>query len=578
MLNIYRNLLWFFKREKKIYIILGILVVFIAYMATIPPKLVGNVIDLMATGNFTIEMLIINGSLIILIPITIYLLNYFYHKNLFLKGQQLAKELRVNYLIKLFASDSKVFEQYSKGDLISRLSSDMLSITQAATYLLSDLIYCSSLIIIVLGLMIFQISLKLTVVGFLIIPISFYFLNKWRQSMRKYYRIHRGIFAKFFDSILESIEGMRVVRAYVMEEEDIKKNNHYIDEDINSWIRITKFENVFGPMFAATIAVATFLTFSYGSYLVITSQILPGELITFYMYITMVAGPINVLANIMNVISQAQIGQERYYEIMEIENNVITPENPKQLLEFETLEYRSVYFKYPFDEDYVLKDIDLNIFKGQTIGIVGPTGSGKSTFIKHILREFNVTSGQIKVNGNDISEYSLEEVRALVGYVPQDHILFKGSVKDNLELVMTLDNQAQMMKAIKIAAFERDLEFMSDGMETPVGESGTGLSGGQKQRLSIARALINEPPILILDDSLSAVDTKTEREIIDNLKVSRQNKTNIIITHRFSVLEAADIIYVFEDGKITEMGNHQLLMAIKGWYYEQWIEQTKGNL
>ncbi len=577
MITIYKNLWWFIKQNRVTYLFLTIGILFISFATTIPPKLVGNIIDLIASNQLTDSQLMIQGGLLILIPLFIFIMNFFYHKKLHMSGQKLSRQLRLMYLGKLFASDAKLYETYSKGDLISRISSDMPAITQAATFLLSDLVYCLSLIVFVVSVMIFQISLKLTVVAFLIIPIIFYFLNLWRISMRKYYKVHRKIFAKYFESILESIEGTRVVRAYVQEENDYLKNEQEIDNDINSWVKIVKFETLFGPLFSTTIAISTFLTFSYGSYLVITSSISPGELITFSMYITMISGPINVLAGVMNVASQAQIAQERYLEVLEIQDEVVSPSTPTNLLEFNSLEFKDVKFKYPFDESYVLNDININFYKGETIGIVGPTGSGKSTIIRQLLREFNVTEGEVLLNGVNIKDYNLENVRGLVGYVPQVHTIFKGSVEENLKLSDQYANEEKIKSAIEIAAFKNDLNNMNNGLQTFVGEHGSGLSGGQKQRLSIARALLKEPQILILDDSLSAVDANTENQIISNLKEKRTDKTNIIITHRFSVVKNAHRIYVVNDGKIIESGNHYELMNNKGWYYEQSLLQAKGS-
>lgn len=575
MINIYKNLWWFIKQNKLTYVYLTFGIIIISLVTTIPPKLVGSIIDLIASDQLTPKLLIIQGGLLLLAPLSIYIMNYFYSNKLHMSGQKLSRQLRIMYLGKLFASDAKLYETYNKGDLISRVSNDLTSITTAATFLLTDLFYALSLLVFILFIMIFQISFKLTMVAFLIIPITFYFLNVWRESMRKYYRKHRKIYADYFESILESIEGTRVVRAYVQEEADFEKNSLQIDKDIASWTKIAKFEQLFGPLFSTTIAVSTFLTFSYGSYLVITSQISPGELITFSMYITMVSTPINILAAVMNVASQAQIAQDRYNEIIETKPEVVS--HDKTIIDFHSLEYRNVSFKYPFDEKNVLNKINLKVVKGETIGIVGPTGSGKSTIIRQLLREFNVDDGDILVNGINIKEYNLDNIRDLVGYVPQVHTIFKGSVEDNLKLSDQHANEHKMKSAIEIAAFKNDLTNMSDGIKTYVGEHGNGLSGGQKQRLSIARALLSEPEILILDDSLSAVDANTENEIINNLKQQRQDKTNIIITHRFSVVRNAHRIYVVNNGEIIESGNHYELMNKKGWYYNQTNQQAKGS-
>ena len=225
-----------------------------------------------------------------------------------------------------------------------------------------------------------------------------------------------------------------------------------------------------------------------------------------------------------------------------------------------------------------MKNINLEISKAETIGIVGPTGSGKSTLIRQLLREFNVTSGEIIIDGLDIKNYKVEEVRNLVGYVPQDHILFRRTVRDNI-LIAKLDaSDEEIEAAIQIADFKKDLKSLPEGINTFVSELGGSLSGGQRQRLSIARALVKNPEILILDDSLSAVDALTEKNIIRKLKDARSDKTNIIVAHRFSAVMGADKIIVLQDGRITDIGTHSELLRYDNWYKKAYLKQINGEV
>lgn len=577
MIRLFKNLGWYFKANKRKYIILLVIVLLISYLATLTPKLIGELIDQIAMSELTFERFYVLIGCITLLPILIYILNRYYHVELNMRGETLAKEYRIRYLQKLFKSDIELFELFNKGELISRVSNDLLSITQAATVLLSDLTYCLSLVTIIVFVMIFSISLKLTIVAFLIVPISFYLINIALNHMRKYYKIHRKIYAKFFDSILESLEGIRVVRAYVYEQDDLQKNHKAINDDINSWKKIVKFETLFGPIFELVIAISTVLTFLYGTILVTNGELTPGQLITFSMYITMVSGPISVLANVFNVANNAMIADSRMQDVMSYEDKVVELSDAIEVNKFNHLIFDQVCYKYPFADTNTIEKINLEIFAGETIGIVGPSGSGKSTILRQLLRDFNPTDGNIYINKENLKDLKLDNVRDLVGYVPQSDVLFAGTLSDNLEIGNSNTDTNQKYSAMYIADMGHDIDIMDRGIDTKLGEGGSGLSGGQKQRLSIARAILKNPQILLLDDSLSAVDANTEKAIIENLREHRSGKTNIMITHRFSVVKNADRIYVVQKGQIVEVGNHHQLMNTKGWYYQQYINQMGGE-
>ncbi len=577
MVAIFTNLKWYFREHKLMYLTLACLIVLISYLSTLTPKLIGDLIDYIAMDELTEDRFYLLISGITLLPIVIYILNRYYHHNLNLRGEDLSKEMRIRYLTKLFSSDIELYERYNKGELISRVSNDLLSITQAVTVLLSDVTYCFTLLAFILFTMVFTISLKLTVIAFLIIPITFGLISILLNHMRKYYRIHRKIYAKFFDSILESLEGMRVVRAYVYEDEDLEKNTEAVMNDINSWRKIVKFETIFTPMFELVIAISTILTFIFGTQMVINGELTPGDLITFSMYITMVSGPILVLANVYNIVNQASIADTRMQTIMSYENKVTDQPSSEHVEQFEHLLFDSVCYKYPFSDINTINNISLEVFAGETIGIVGPSGSGKSTILRQLLRDFNPTGGEIKINGVDFKTLKMEEVRDLVGYVPQSDILFSGTLSENLDIANSNLDEKTKYSAMYIADMGHDIKRMECGINTELGEGGSGLSGGQKQRLSIARAILKDPQILLLDDSLSAVDANTEKAIIENLRKHRSGRTNILITHRFSVVKNADRIYVVEDGEIKEVGNHKQLMYNRGWYYEQYLNQTGGE-
>lgn len=573
MKKIIKHLSWFIQAEWKQYTIMFILLVGISIIALAPAKVLGEAIDVIVSSRLTKESLYYLAGLLLLIPLTRYGMSFVYNYMVTKEAQKLAYQLRQKYLKHLFNMDSKFYEMFEKGDLISRVTSDLDAITQAATSLLEGIIFNVGLILFAILVMGTTISWKLTLISITIMPIGITILNIVRSKKRKYIKIHREIYADMTEKVLESVEGQKTIRAYVQEENDLKRQNEAIHKDIESWRYIVKYENWFTPMFEVIYGIAYILAFSFGTFYIIQQEITLGGLITFVAYIGQLYGPITSISGIFTQINNAHISIDRFEEIMKQSPEVHDESDSLNIIEFNEIQFKNVTFKYPFDKHPVIKNIDINIKRGQTIGIVGPTGAGKSTLIRQLLREFNVSGGSILIDGKSIEAYKIEDIRNLVGYVPQSHILFRRSVDENI-LIGKPNATSQMLdKAVKLADFEKDLMFLHDGLHTMVGESGVSLSGGQKQRLSIARALIKDPEILILDDSLSAVDAKTEDNIINHLKEFRKGKTNIIVAHRFSAIHDADVILVLESGQITQRGTHHELIRQEGWYKTQFIEQ-----
>ena len=552
------------------------LLVSIAGFALIPGQLLGTAIDTIISGGLTPLSLLWLGGSLIAFPVIRYGLSYLYNYTTVKKSQYLAYLLRKKYLAHLFGMDATFYEKYQKGDLISRMTGDLDAIVQSATGLLEGLIFNIGFILISVLIMILTISWQLTLISVIIMPIGLTILNIIRERKREYYKKHRDIYASFTDKMLESVEGQKAIRAYVQEDIDLKKQHDEINKDIESWRYIVHFENWFNPLFEIIYGVAYTLAFVFGVYFIIQQQMTLGGLITFVTYIGMLYGPFISISGIFSQLTHATIAIDRFDEILQHVPEVHDEKSAKPLIQFNTIEFNNVTFQYPFDKQPVIKNISFSIQKGQTIGVVGPTGAGKSTLIRQLLREFNVTKGKVLIDGDSIQHFKIEAIRQMVGYVPQSHILFKLGVEDNIKIGKPDASTQVLNQAMKMADFEKDISFLSQGLQTLVGESGATLSGGQKQRLSIARALIKDPQILILDDSLSAVDMQTERTIIQHLKDVRKGKTNIIVTHRFSAIQEADLILVLEHGEITQRGTHDELIQREGWYKQQYIRQISG--
>ncbi len=573
MNDVFKHLGWFFKQEYKKYIIAGIALIVLSALNVVPARILGLVIEEIANRTINSNKMIVYSLLLLLIPLTRYLVNIVYHYTVHLLGQKVSFELREKYIDHLFDLDANTYAKYTKGDLIARATNDLQNLTTVATSFLQTVIFNFGIIIFSVAVMVFTIDPFLTLACIIIMPVSIFILNNMRIKKRQYYKIHHEFYADMTEKVLESIEGVKTVRAYCEEENDFIKTKKAIDADVNSWRKILKFESAFTPMFEFVYAFSYFIAFALGSYMVITSRITTGDLLTFVMYIGLLYGPLIALSNVLNFVNNATISDNRYYEIMNIEPEIKNTMESLDILTFDKIEFKNVSFKYPFDEMEVIQNIDLVIRKGETIGIVGPTGAGKSTLIRQLLREFNVTNGEVLIDDVDIKNYKIEDVHALVGYVPQSHILFRKTVDENILVGDPEATNEEIEKAFIVSDFKKDIKELVFGRETIVGELGNSLSGGQKQRLSIARALVKNPDILILDDSLSAVDALTESTIIQNLQVTRKDKTNIIVAHRFSAIQNADKIIVIQNGKITDVGTHKELLKYDNWYKMQYLEQ-----
>ncbi len=486
---------------------------------------------------------------------------------------KLITSLRLRYIEKILSSDAVFFEEYHSGDLITRALGDVNAVRQSGAYRIVNILLEVITIVITFIAMLF-ISVPLTLVSAIFLPIIFIVNVSLRRVVERNWKQVRKSTSELGNTLLESITNIKTIKAFSKEQEDFDKVKVASDKVYNIEFKYNKVNSVFFPTFLSIVAFSTVVAYFLGSKYIIDGKLHINDLVQFTLYLNMISWPMMRLGTTINFFYESLISMNRLNDVYNYENSINDKEDTINLDSIEDITFKDFTFKYPNDEIDTLCRVSFDIKKGQTIGIVGRTGSGKSTLIRQLLKQFYVNDDSVMINGNNINDYAKSDVRSHISYVPQEHTLFSRSILDNI-LIGSLDPKSdkEVEDAILLADFKKDISYLSHGLNTIVGEYGVTLSGGQKQRLCIARAFLRNSEVLVLDDSLSAVDGKTEETIINNLSKFRSNKTNIIIAHRLSAVKAADLIIVIDNGMIIERGTHEELTKLDGWYNKQYLEQ-----
>lgn len=573
MFDVLFKLKWFFKSYWKRYTIAVVLLMIANVVEVIPPWIIGAAIDEIAMNSMTAESLRNYLIAIIIIIVVGYAMNFTWQYQLFGGAITLERIFRKKLMYQFLKMTPTFYEKNRTGDLMARATNDLNAVSLTAGFgimtLMDSTIYMGA-IILAMG---FLISWKLTIFSMLPIPIMAVLMQYLGKIVHERYMTAQESFGEINDSVLESVAGVRVIRAYVQEKKDEKRFAQMSEEVYQKNIHVAKINALFGPITKIGTGISYVVALGYGAVLVSNGEMTVGQLVTFNVYLGLAVWPMMAIGELINVMQQGNASLDRVQETLDYEQDVKNIHNPVTGASPSSIGFNQFSFQYPMSQMKNLQNLSLHLKQGETLGIVGKTGAGKTTFVKQLLREYPLGEGQFTIGDIDIAKLSKEQLLDWVGYVPQDHVLFSRTIRENILFGKEDATEEEINEAVRMAYFENDLKNLPLGMETLVGEKGVSLSGGQKQRVSIARALIKNPEILILDDSLSAVDAKTEAKIIENIGLVRNGKTTIITTHRLSAIQHADHIIVLDDGRIIEEGTHEELLQKEGWYKEQYDRQ-----
>ncbi|MBC9722726.1 MAG: ATP-binding cassette domain-containing protein [Lactobacillus sp.] len=576
-MNIFSKLGWFFKQEKKRYII-GITFLALTSLANlVPPRVLGLMADQLDQGHISWGQY---GMLILAVlaaAFSLYILRYFWRKQIWGGAAELERQMRSKLFDHFMIMDRTFYQRHRTGDLMAHATNDVTAIQNVAgdgvLTLVDSLIMGLSTMI----AMIIFVDWRLTIIALL--PLPFLAIGAWRlgDHLHNAFDKSQAAFSRINNKTQESVSGIKVLKTFGQDKEDIKAFDQMVDDTIKINKKVFVLDSLFDPLGTIVIGATYVITIIYGGMMVTNKVLSIGQLVSFIAYISNMVWPMFAIGYLFNILERGSASYDRVEKLLN-EKPLITDKHADQSIKAADLQgdlhYDIKSFAYPDEKDIsVLRNIDFTLKPGQTLGLVGRVGAGKTTVIQLLLREFDQYEGKITLNGKDIRTIPLKVLLSQISYVPQNNFLFSTSIENNIAFSSENAEKNDIASAAKKSDLHDDVLQMPNGYQTLVGENGISLSGGQRQRMSIARALLKDSQILILDDALSAVDAKTETEILTALRKERKNKTTMIAAHRLTSVMDADLILVLKDGQIVERGNHQQLLDEDGWYAEMWRRQ-----
>lgn len=572
-MSIFRKLGWFFKIEKWNYLIGVIFLLLVAVLNVIPPKIIGNLVQEISTRGLTGFSLTISLLILAALGFLQYIFRYTWRSRIFGGAARLEKTLRSRLFNHYMQMDQTFYQEHRTGDLMAHATNDLQAIQQVAgSGILSfadSIITGITTIIAMMALVDWRLTL-LAMIPFPLLAISAGYLG---TKIHIAFRKSQAAFSRLNNKTQESIMGIKVIKSLGQDQEDIDDFKKLVDQTIQINRKVNMLDALFNPMTTVLIGISYMITLVLGGSFVVHNVINIGQLVSFISYITMLIWPMFAIGNLFNIMERGNASYDRVNLLLHAKSSIIDDKHAVQKRATGDLDFNIQSFTYPGDENSSLNDVHFKLPAGNTIGLVGKVGTGKSTLMKLILREFDDYKGAITVGGINIKDYALNSYLPSLGYVPEESFLFSDTIKNNIRFGDFDATDDEVVAAAKKSDLYADILDQPNQFDTEVGEQGVSLSGGQRQRLAIARALIVNPEVLLLDDALSAVDGETEHAILQELRQERKDKTTIIAAHRLSSVMNANEILVLDNGRIIQRGTHSQLVSQPGWYQDMFHRQ-----
>ena len=554
------RLLAYFGRHKK-YLIWGIIVTILSNaLSMVSPWVVKVAIDELENNRATHTDLQRFALIIVILAVAAGFFRFFMRRTIIWGSRLFEYEVRNDFFRHLLKLPRSFYQEMPTGDIIARSSNDIEAIRLLAGPAVMQIMNSAVSMSVALSLML-ALSWQLSLIVVFSFPVLAYMINRMGTTIHRKFYLIQNHFSKMTAFVQENISGAKVVKAYNQQNNQIHDfaglNKTYIDLNLS----LAKTRGLFLPSIFAVVGVIYLVLLYFGGRQVIAGSISLGTLVAFLMYLGNLVWPMLAVGWVVSLYQRGTASLDRIEKIMERKSEVADQGRTEDIKKpTGNIKISDLNFAYPNDNNEILKDINLDIPGGSTLAIVGPTGCGKTTLVNLILRTFKIPDNSITIDGQDINKIKLDELRKSIGYVTQETFLFSDKLSENIAFGAEQVDLQKIDEASQIAAIRDEIDEFPHGLDTVIGERGVTLSGGQKQRTSLARAILNNPPILILDDAFSAIDTDTEEKILTRLKNVLETRTSIIISHRISTVKNADLICVMEDGRIAATGTHDSLL------------------